>query len=77
MNRTQAATKYAQALAAWNVAASGADEGAFLDADSALNAARAALAQAEIDEPTARESFRAKRVNALRNRGLEVSARFG
>lgn len=77
MNRTQAANQYAKALAIWNVAASGSDEAAFIAADADLSAARAALAAAEIESPTARESFKASRINALRNRGLEVSARFG
>jgi len=77
MNRTQATAQYKQALAAWNTASSGSDAATFFAADAALNAARAAVVAAEIAEPTARESFRANRINTMRNRGLEISARFG
>lgn len=73
ISRRQAEANYKAALN--NLAAAEAiGETVWLAADEALAIARRELVAAEIAEPTARETARANRILATRNRGLEVGA---
>jgi hypothetical protein len=71
MTRKQAELNYNAALKACRAAEAGADEAAWMEADSVLTIARSELVEAEAMFPTAAETKRAANKLYLRNRGFD------
>lgn len=74
MERAQAQREYNAALEAVRLAENGASESAYDSAITALDSARRNLVEAEIAQPTKKESVKRSNFLRLANRGMDVFA---